>query len=38
VHVRLDRAAFLEAQGFVVEAGVLFPAEVSPRNLALVAR
>jgi hypothetical protein len=38
VYVLLDRAAFLEAQGFVVTTGVLFPAEVSPRNLALVAR
>ena len=28
----------LEDQGFAVEAGILFPPTVSPRNLALLAR
>ncbi|HEX4448776.1 MAG TPA: methyltransferase [Polyangiaceae bacterium] len=37
VYVLHDRAAFLEAQGFAVEAGILFPPTVSPRNLALLA-
>ena len=38
VYVLLDRAAYLEGQGFDVEVGVLFPISVSARNLALVAR
>jgi hypothetical protein len=38
VYVLLDRAAHLEEHGFEVEVGALFPATVSPRNLALVAR
>jgi SAM-dependent methyltransferase len=38
VYVLLDRAAFLERHGLHVEVGELFPAAVSPRNLALVAR
>jgi hypothetical protein len=38
VYVLLDRACHLEESGFVVEVGVLFPATVSPRNLAVVAR
>ena len=38
VYVLLDRAAYLEEHGFVVEFGALFPSTVSPRNLALVAR
>ncbi len=38
VCVLLDRAAFLERHGLHVEVGELFPAAVSPRNLALVAR
>jgi SAM-dependent methyltransferase len=38
VYVLLDRAAYLEAHGLRVEVGELFPAAVSPRNLALVAR
>ncbi|MDP2339901.1 MAG: methyltransferase [Deltaproteobacteria bacterium] len=37
VFVLLDRARYLEQHGFDVAAGVLFPADVSPRNLALVA-
>ena len=37
VYVLLDRAAYLEGHGFAVEVGVLFPAIVSARNLALVA-
>jgi hypothetical protein len=37
VYVLLDRAAYLEEHGFTVEVGVLFPASVSARNLALVA-
>ncbi len=37
VYVLLDRAAYLEVQGFQVAVGALFPASVSPRNLALVA-
>ncbi len=38
VFVLLDRAAHLEAQGFAVRYGTLFPASASPRNLTLVAR
>jgi len=38
VYVLLDRAAHLESRGLRVEVGELFPAAVSPRNLALVAR
>jgi hypothetical protein len=38
VYVLLDRAAYLEQRGLSVEIGALFPAAVSPRNLALVAR
>jgi SAM-dependent methyltransferase len=38
VYVLLDRAVHLEDHGLRVEVGVLFPASVSPRNLALVAR
>jgi hypothetical protein len=37
VYVLFDRAAYLEANGFDVAVGALFPASVSPRNLALVA-
>lgn len=37
VYVLLDRAAYLEEKGFEVAVGALFPATVSPRNLALVA-
>jgi SAM-dependent methyltransferase len=37
VYVLLDRAVHLEAHGLHVEVGELFPAAVSPRNLALVA-
>ncbi len=37
VFLLLDRAAYLEARGKQVRVGVLFPARVSPRNLALVA-
>jgi hypothetical protein len=37
VYVLLDRATYLEAHGFAVQVGTLFPASVSPRNLALVA-
>ncbi len=37
VFVLLDRAAHLEAQGFAVRYGTLFPASASPRNLALIA-
>jgi SAM-dependent methyltransferase len=37
VYVLFDRAAYLEARGFEVAVGALFPASVSPRNLALVA-
>jgi hypothetical protein len=37
VYVLLDRAAYLESEGFEVVVGALFPASVSPRNLALVA-
>jgi hypothetical protein len=36
--VLLDRAGHLEEHGFEVEVGTLFPATVSARNLALVAR
>jgi hypothetical protein len=38
VFVLLDRAAYLEQQGFAVQCGVLFPSSVSPRNLALLAQ
>jgi len=38
VFVLLDRASFLERHGLTVEIGVLFPNEVSARNLALLAR
>jgi hypothetical protein len=38
VYVLLDRAAYLEVRGLAVDVGVLFPAEVSPRNLALLAQ
>lgn len=38
VYVLLDRAMHLEAHGLRAEVGELFPASVSPRNLALVAR
>lgn len=38
VYVLLDRARYLEEHGFVVEVGVLFPPEISARNLALLAR
>jgi hypothetical protein len=38
VYVLLDRAAFLRAHGFSVEVGTLFPATISARNLALLAR
>ena len=38
VFVLLDRATYLEEHGFAVELGTLFPASVSARNLALVAR
>ena len=38
VFVLLDRAAYLEGQGFAVQCGVLFPSSVSPRNLALLAQ
>ena len=38
VYVLLDRAAHLEAHGFTVQYGTLFPTSVSARNLALVAR
>jgi len=37
VYVLLDRAAYLEAHGLVVELGTLFPMSVSARNLALIA-
>jgi hypothetical protein len=37
VYILLDRAAYLEEKGFEVAVGALFPARVSPRNLALVA-
>lgn len=37
VYVLLDRAAYLRERGFVVEVGSLFPPEISPRNLALLA-
>lgn len=37
VYVLYDRAAYLEERGFEVAVGPLFPASVSPRNLALVA-
>ena len=37
VYVLLDRAFHLEQNGLRVELGVLFPASVSPRNLALLA-
>jgi SAM-dependent methyltransferase len=37
VYVLLDRAAYLEDSGYEVAVGALFPAGVSPRNLALVA-
>lgn len=37
VFVLLDRALYLEQRGFDVRVGVLFPTEVSARNLALVA-
>ncbi len=35
--VLYDRARALEARGYAVEAGVLFDADLSPRNLALLA-
>lgn len=38
VFVLLDRAVYLEERGFAVAIGALFPASVSARNLALVAR
>lgn len=38
VFVLLDRARYLEAHGFEVSVGVLFPTSVSARNLALVGR
>jgi hypothetical protein len=38
VYVLLDRAMFLEREGFDVGVGTAFPVEVSARNLALVAR
>jgi SAM-dependent methyltransferase len=38
VYVLLDRAAYLRQHGLTVDVGALFPASVSPRNLALVAR
>ena len=37
VYVLLDRAVHLEEHGLTAELGELFPARVSPRNLALVA-
>lgn len=37
VAILLDRARFLEERGLVVHAGEVFPREVSPRNLALIA-
>lgn len=37
VYVLLDRAMVLERAGFVVRVGTAFPADVSARNLALVA-
>jgi SAM-dependent methyltransferase len=37
VYVLLDRAAYLEENGFEVMVGALFATSVSPRNLALVA-
>ncbi len=37
VYVLLDRALYLEDHGLAVTIGTLFPASVSPRNLALVA-
>jgi hypothetical protein len=37
VYVLLDRAMLLERGGFVVRVGTAFPADVSARNLALVA-
>ena len=37
VFVLLDRAHHLEARGFRVEVGVVFPADVSARNLVLLA-
>jgi hypothetical protein len=37
VYVLLDRAMVLERRGFVVRVGTAFPAEMSARNLALVA-
>jgi hypothetical protein len=38
VYVLLDRAVHLERRGFAVRVGTAFPADVSARNLALVAR
>jgi len=38
VFLLLDRARHLEERGYAVEYGVLFPREVSARNLALLAR
>jgi hypothetical protein len=38
VYVLFDRAAYLEQHGFSVDVGTLFPALVSARNLALLAR
>jgi SAM-dependent methyltransferase len=38
VYVLHDQAVHLEERGFTVQLGVLFPANVSARNLALVAR
>ncbi len=38
VFVLLDRARYLEARGHAVTVGTVFAAELSPRNLALVAR
>lgn len=37
LYVLRDRAAYLEARGYRVELGEAFPAEVSARNLALIA-
>jgi hypothetical protein len=38
VYVLLDRAVYLAEHGLSVEIGTLFPARISPRNLALVAQ
>lgn len=37
VFALFDRACFLHSRGFEVQVGTLFPASVSPRNLALLA-